>query len=135
MVRADIKPNNSNEINTVIIAACIPTLRPLFLIVFRRPGGEKYLAKNEYQSHGSSGERPTKLGTTSTGTSDAVASSAGHGHRWLQVGNQQDLHRQDGNIRQTIEMDVTYTPRDRSHDEQFLAQEMTPNIMYASNAV
>ncbi|KAL8718292.1 MAG: hypothetical protein Q9225_004555 [Loekoesia sp. 1 TL-2023] len=37
---------NALEVNIIIIAACIPTLRPLFLVVFKRKGAEAYLKKS-----------------------------------------------------------------------------------------
>ncbi|KAI4249091.1 MAG: hypothetical protein LQ352_005714 [Teloschistes flavicans] len=37
---------NALEVNIIIIAACIPTLRPLFLVLFRRAGAEAYLRKS-----------------------------------------------------------------------------------------
>ncbi|KAL8683155.1 MAG: hypothetical protein Q9186_000868 [Xanthomendoza sp. 1 TL-2023] len=39
---------NALEVNIIIIAACIPTLRPLFLVVFKRPGASAFL-KQSYQ--------------------------------------------------------------------------------------
>lgn len=48
-----IRPH-SNEVNVVMIAACIPTLRPLFLVIFNRPGGTPY-RKRPY--HDSSSEQ------------------------------------------------------------------------------
>ncbi|KAL8992880.1 MAG: hypothetical protein Q9169_006765 [Polycauliona sp. 2 TL-2023] len=39
---------NALEVNIIIVAACIPTLRPLFLVVFRRPGAKAFL-KQSYQ--------------------------------------------------------------------------------------
>lgn len=40
----------SMEMNIIIIAACIPTLRPLFLILFNRPGAAQYLSGNKKSS-------------------------------------------------------------------------------------
>ncbi|KAL8733774.1 MAG: hypothetical protein Q9181_003468 [Wetmoreana brouardii] len=37
---------NALEVNVIIIAACIPTLRPLFLVIFRQAGAEAYLKKS-----------------------------------------------------------------------------------------
>ncbi|KAL8645657.1 MAG: hypothetical protein Q9210_006586 [Variospora velana] len=37
---------NALEVNVIIIAACIPTLRPLFLVVFKQAGAEAYLKKS-----------------------------------------------------------------------------------------
>lgn len=39
---------NALEVNIVIIAACIPTLRPLCLVVFKQKGAEAY-GKKSYQ--------------------------------------------------------------------------------------
>ncbi|KAL8906492.1 MAG: hypothetical protein Q9171_006253 [Xanthocarpia ochracea] len=40
---------NSVEVNIIIVAACIPTLRPLFLVIFQRPGATAFLKKS-YQA-------------------------------------------------------------------------------------
>ncbi|KAL8929310.1 MAG: hypothetical protein Q9208_001393 [Pyrenodesmia sp. 3 TL-2023] len=37
---------NALEVNVIIIAACIPTLRPLFLVAFKQAGAEAYLKKS-----------------------------------------------------------------------------------------
>ncbi|KAL8648162.1 MAG: hypothetical protein Q9226_006111 [Calogaya cf. arnoldii] len=37
---------NALEVNIIIVAACIPTLRPLFLVVFQRPGASAFLKKS-----------------------------------------------------------------------------------------
>ncbi|KAL8883168.1 MAG: hypothetical protein Q9192_007396 [Flavoplaca navasiana] len=37
---------NALEVNIIIVAACIPTLRPLFLVLFQRPGATAYLKKS-----------------------------------------------------------------------------------------
>lgn len=123
-----------NEINTVIIAACIPTLRPLFLIIFKRPGGDKYLGKTGFPSQGSSGERPTKYGNTSIGFSPTLARPcARYGNSWAPTASEQHLPGDDRNIRQTIEMDVTYDTRRRSQD--FLSRDLAPSKIYVRNAV
>ncbi|MCJ1332910.1 hypothetical protein MMC10_009604 [Thelotrema lepadinum] len=38
---------HTNEVNVVIIAGCIPTLRPLFVVLFRRPGYEEFVRKGQ----------------------------------------------------------------------------------------
>ena len=43
--------------NVIIIAACIPTLRPIFLIVFRRPGASKF-GSNRNRHHSSYKKTP-----------------------------------------------------------------------------
>jgi len=52
--------------NVIIIAAYIPTLRPLFLILFRRPGADHYLEQrrphSSYQKTGESNDtNPTAV--------------------------------------------------------------------------
>ena len=38
---------HSVEINAIIIAACIPTLRPVYLVLFRKPGAEFYSPRSK----------------------------------------------------------------------------------------
>lgn len=39
--------------NVIIIAACIPTLRPIFLVLFKRPGAENLRASAPERGHSS----------------------------------------------------------------------------------
>ena len=41
------------EVNIIIVAACIPTLRPLFLVIFKRPGATAFLKKSYQATPGS----------------------------------------------------------------------------------
>lgn len=41
------------EMNVIIIAACIPTLRPVFLILFKRPGASNFRASVRERGHSS----------------------------------------------------------------------------------
>jgi len=54
--------------NVIIIAACIPTLRPLFLVLFSRPGSEHYCERRHHSSYHRTGESndtvPTVVGST-----------------------------------------------------------------------
>ena len=43
----------SIEMNVIIIAACIPTLRPIFLVLFNRPGVENFRASVRERGHSS----------------------------------------------------------------------------------
>lgn len=45
------------EMNVIIIAACIPTLRPIFLILFRRPGASNF-GSNRNRHHSSYKKTP-----------------------------------------------------------------------------
>ena len=56
--------------NVIIIAACIPTLRPIFLILFKRPGGSKFRShQNRHHSSykktpDSNDSRPLTIGSS-----------------------------------------------------------------------
>lgn len=43
----------ATEMNVVIIAACIPTLRPLYLIIFKQPGAEYYVGGSRQRQQAS----------------------------------------------------------------------------------
>ena len=76
--------------NIIIIAACIPTLRPIFLILFKRPGADHFRASVRERGHSSyyyrtadsDGSRKTATGSSATGkafdkgTSQAITGSA-----------------------------------------------------------
>ncbi|KAL8794419.1 MAG: hypothetical protein Q9195_003006 [Heterodermia aff. obscurata] len=56
---------NGIEMNVIIIAACIPTLRPLFLIICKRATASDFLSQrrqSSYHNHPSSSTDPTKSG-------------------------------------------------------------------------
>lgn len=44
---------DSIEMNVIIIAACIPTLRPIFLILFKLPGADNFRASVRERGHSS----------------------------------------------------------------------------------
>lgn len=102
---------NANETNVVIVAACIPTLRPLFLILFRRPGSEIYKGKGN--SHSREG-RPklshvsAPIGISDSSTATAVGIEEGDGS-WLELGPERG-------IQQTIELDVTSYKKTKDMD-------------------
>lgn len=45
--------NSRIEMNVIIIAACIPTLRPIFLVLFKRPGAANFRASVRERGHSS----------------------------------------------------------------------------------
>ena len=60
----------SIEMNVIIIAACIPTLRPVFLVLFRRPGADNFRASvrergrsSYYRASESHGSKKTTKGS------------------------------------------------------------------------
>lgn len=82
-------PARSIELNVIIIAACIPTLRPIFLVLFKHPGSENLRASVRergrssyyYRTADSDGSKRTTTGFSVTtkafdqGASRAVSGS------------------------------------------------------------
>ena len=62
--------------NVIIIAACIPTLRPIFLLLAKRPGAENFRASVRERGHSSYYYRTADSGSTKTITRSSVASKA-----------------------------------------------------------
>ena len=113
---------NANECGVVVIAACIPTLRPLFLIIFRRPGRHVYLDEHERSRtyvHGvrkgylrsRSKEQGTE-GTYDSRTAIGDVSVQGGEENWLEMGIKNG---ENNDIRQDI--DVSIERRDRKGEE------------------
>lgn len=73
------------EMNVIIIAACIPTLRPIFLILFKRPGASNFRASVRERGHSSyyyrtSGyDKSKRMTTGSSKVFDKRASGAANG--------------------------------------------------------
>ncbi|MCJ1405544.1 hypothetical protein MMC11_008772 [Xylographa trunciseda] len=92
---------NTVEINVVIIAACIPALRPVYLLVFRRPGAEAYTSRNKsYHMHSAGREVPLSL----------QPSTKGHGgppNGWEDRTNLVQPPAHSG-IVQTVDLDVDF---------------------------
>ncbi len=106
---------NVNEINVVIFAACMPTLRPLFLVLFRRPGSENYRVKSY---GGSSRAGKSKLSRTAgaVGVSDSTTAIGviGGDHNWLEL----EPNQRNNKISRTIELDVSSYPKPTDIDEE-----------------
>lgn len=101
--------SHSNECNVVIIAACIPTLRPLLLVIFKRPGRNQYLQRKPFGPSSSSRDRPRRVGRISAPTSDSTT-AIGHADNedsWIELGSDQHSSHNNHDIRQTLEVDVT----------------------------
>ena len=120
---------HSNECNTIIISACIPTLRPLFLIVFKRPGYAIYVRSKRYEPTGAGGRRtpgsgrgrvvPAPSSDSTTAIGDAAA---GGDETWLEAGDDEagKVVAAKGGIRRTIELDVVSRMKRNSPDyDQF----------------
>ena len=63
----------SIEMNVIIIAACIPTIRPIFLVLCKRPGAENFRASVRERGHSSycyrtadDGPKKTMTGSSAT---------------------------------------------------------------------
>ena len=106
---------NVNEANVVIFAACIPTLRPLFLVLFRRPGSENYRVKGY---GGSSRAGKSKLSRTpgTLGVSDSTTAVGviGGDDSWLEL----EPNQRKNKISRTIELDVSSYPKPTDIDEE-----------------
>lgn len=67
-------PARSIEMNVIIIAACIPTLRPIFLVLFKQSGSENFRASVRERGHSSyyyrtadsDGSKHTTTGSSAT---------------------------------------------------------------------
>ena len=113
---------NANECGVVVIGACIPTLRPLFLIIFRRPGRHVYL--NEHQQgrayvHGgrkgylrSQSKEQGREATYDSRTAIGVVSLKSGEENWLEMGTKNG---ENLDIRQDI--DVSIERRDKIGEE------------------
>ena len=98
-----------NECNTVIIATCIPTLRPLFLIIFRRPGRKSYQRRQIYSPDINSRIRNKQIRGTSNPLSDSTT-AIGHDDKdisWIELGPGPDEAHNEGEILRTLEFDGT----------------------------
>ena len=114
----------SIECNIVIVAACIPTLRPLFLVIFRRPGRERYLNHGIHERSSGSRDRCKRIGRISVPISDSTT-AIGHidyEETWIELDiDHQSCHRHGG-IRQTLEVDVTSHKTSLEEEDMFTAR-------------
>ena len=113
---------NSVEINVVIMAACVPAIRPLYLILFHRPGAEHYRKssrqKPSYRRHFSWYDTPrkrrgpdTELISSGTGwNTSALVGTDGDGEGLVKQG--------DMTVRNTMELDATYDSETGSADAE-----------------
>lgn len=106
---------NANESNVVILAACMPTLRPLFLVLFRRPGSENYRAKSYGRSsHAGKWKLSRTSGAVGVSDSTTAVGAIGGNDSWLELGPNQ----RNNKISRTIELDVTSYPKPMDIDEE-----------------
>ncbi len=106
----------SIEMNIIIIAACIPTFRPIFLILFKRPGANHFRTSVRERGHSSyyyrtadsDGSKKTATGSSatnkasdkgtlraSTGSAEAINKDSNDGGGVIQV-QSRELGSQDG---------------------------------------
>ena len=106
---------NVNEINVIIFAACMPTLRPLFLVLFRRPGSENYRVKS-YGGSSRAGKWRLSRTSRAIGVSDSTTAvgAIGGDDNWLELGPTQ----RNNKISRTIELDVSSYPKPTDIDEE-----------------
>lgn len=106
---------NINETNVVIIAASMPTLRPLFLVVFQRPGSENYRVKS-YDRSSRAGKWKLSGTSRAVGVSDSTTAvgAIGGADNWLELGPNQ----RNNKISRTIDVDVSSYPKPTDIDEE-----------------
>ena len=81
-----LNPRPRIEMNVIIIAACIPTLRPIFLILFKRPGASNFRSQgnrrhSSYKKTADSNDsKPLTIG--STGATTKAFPSAPANSKW-----------------------------------------------------
>ena len=97
----------------------MPTLRPLFLVVFRRPGSENYRVKS-YDRSSRAGKWKLSGTSRAVGVSDSTTAvgAIGGADNWLELGPNQ----RNNKISRTIDVDVSSYPKPTDIDE-----EHTPN--------
>ena len=147
---AGLTRSNSNEINVVMVAACIPTLRPLYLVVFNKPGGATYMKRPYHHTTSEQNADSHSRTRVDHGAADDWARDTAqqelvavpYKHQEVVVEDSQESGKADtheswfdvesaksiapkrsGSIRQTIELDVRYHTRARnSHEETGLGR-------------
>ncbi|KAL8650283.1 MAG: hypothetical protein Q9210_003916 [Variospora velana] len=98
-----------NEVFVLIVAACIPTVRPLFLILLKRPSSEAFRHhKKSYHSHSGSSHRARNTKMFTPPNEWKVIDSGPPNETWFDDASEsRTIPEYDNRIRQTIELDVT----------------------------
>ena len=105
---------NINETNVVIWAASMPTLRPLFLVLFRRPGSENYRVKSYRSSRAGKWKLSRTSGAVDVGDSTTAVGAISGEDSWLELGPDQRTNK----ISRTIDVDVSSYPKPTDIDEE-----------------
>ena len=103
----------ANETNVIILAASIPTLRPLYLTVFNRPGSEIY-RKNDFGHTSRGGKMKTDRTGAPFGTDESTKAvrAVNCEDSRLELGHD----RRDSDIPEALELDVSSYPRSKDVD-------------------
>ena len=98
----------------------MPTLRPLFLVLFKRPGRNNYLQRKYYDPSSGSRDRPNRVGRISAPISNSTTAigHAGNEDSWIELGPDQHDSHGNSDIRQTLEVDVISHKKKRSLEEE-----------------
>ncbi|KAI4182409.1 MAG: hypothetical protein LQ348_004851 [Seirophora lacunosa] len=104
---------NANEIFALIVAACIPTLRPLFLIILKRPSSEAFRHhKKSHHSHSGSSHRAHNTKIFHPPNEWRIIDSGPTNETWFDDASESRIvPEHDSRIRQTIELNVTSQPK------------------------
>ncbi|KAL8987460.1 MAG: hypothetical protein Q9177_003327 [Variospora cf. flavescens] len=102
-----------NEVFVLIVAACIPTLRPLFLALLKRPSSEAFRHHvKSYQSRSGSSHRARNTKMFAPPNEWRVIGSGPTNKTWFDdASDSRIIPEHDSQIRQTIELDVTSQPK------------------------
>ena len=96
-----------NECNVVIIAACLPTLRPLFLIILNRSARNEYLRRKPYHPSPPNPGIRRRFGRDASPVSEWTTAIGHHDQRdsWMELNH--NSSNSNGNIKRTVEFGVT----------------------------
>ena len=121
----------------MIVAACIPTLRPLYLIIFDRPGCEAYVSPKKGHPYNSSRTRPGRLAIV--GESQTAIGIPHTNDNWLEIPDGDDNTANNrawtGDITRTIELSVTSKQKSGSAEASEGSIALLPPTVPGGNAV
>ena len=106
----------ANETNVIILAASIPTLRPLYLTIFNRPGSEIYRNKDfgKTSRGGKTGRKTAPFGTSE---STEVVGAVKVDDSWLELARNE----REPDVPETFVLDVSSYSRPKDVDVEHTA--------------
>ena len=119
----------------MIVAACIPTLRPLYLVIFHRPGREAYISpKKGHAGSRAHPRRPAGISDSQTAIGNPLADDS-----WLEIpdGDDKTVDKRmwPGEITQTIELSVMSKQKSAEAEASDGSLGLLPPAVLGGNAV